>query len=251
MGTGIPFHKISATSGNLLIGVNTEVIKIEDKKEKKKVKRIVSEIAVRLLLSVVRRFPNDAIEAFHAIKDTLATLTAQRSYDQNDMAEFLDFDEVLKMIKSISGENAASEIIAIKPTGSPCLIWTQRVNIGVLSNELKGRKWIKSEREFWKLFDEDCEEGQVRWDMKYKWHLGYLLLRLKADDFIRTGTTKGHYKLAQDRIVGFKGEVLAKDDLKRLASKVKKDAKKYNDIVSPVEEIMKTIMKKMNTNRDD
>jgi hypothetical protein len=240
-GRHLPTYKISLTAGNILISSNTQIIQIKNLKEKNEVKKLVAEISLRLLLSIVRKFPEDANQVIDEIRGTLKMIAQQRSYDTKDMSEFINLNELENIIRSISGEQAASEIRIIQSGGLPRVIWMEQVDIGILSFSLKKRKWIKSKREFWKLFEEDCENSSIRFDMRYKWQMAYLIHILKREGFIRTQPTKGHFKIVQDKIIGFKDDRLPEDDLKRMATRVKKNEHKYYDIVMEVKKIMSEI----------
>lgn len=246
----LPVHLLSATSSNIMIGVNSQVILIKNKKEKKEVKKYVADISMRILLLIIKQFPEEALEIFRTVKESITAVIAQRAYDHNDAEEFFNFEEVRQMIKSVSGQQAVDEI-KTKSLEVSSIIWTERVDIGILSSILLQKKWIKSEREFWNLFDDDCKPRAVRINMKFKWHFAYLIRLLKGEDFIRMTIKKGHFKLIQSRLSGLKGESFGADEFKRLSSKVGLRPEKYKDIVDACEEIMKQLRKHLNGKKDD
>lgn len=84
---------------------------------------------------------------------------------------------------------------------------------------------------------------QVHWDMNNKYELAHLLYSLKEKDFIRIIHNKGYFTIAESHIVGNKGEVLKKNSLKKISSKINTDPTKYLDIIRQVNEVMEKLVK--------
>jgi hypothetical protein len=236
-----PVTAIATSSSNLLVSVNTRLTEISDLQEKRKIQVTVGQIGIRLLLSIVKLFPDQAVEIFDQVKQTLQHTSSLFNYDYNDIESLMSFKEFEDLIQTLTGVKQASEIIKIEPSKEKVLLWTQRVNIGVLTSELKKRNWIKSQNEFAKLFEKPDKSLKVRWDMNYKYELAHLLLELKDGDFIRP--RKGFFLIIERHIVDFDGTITPKNSLKKISSKITTDPEKYAEITKTVDEIIKPITK--------
>lgn len=236
-----PVTAIATSSSNLLVLVNTQLIKVSNQEEKRRIQTTVGQIGIRLLLSIVKVFPEQAIEIFEHVKQTLQHTSGVFNYDFNDINKLMNLDEFEGLILTLTGVKQANEIQEIDTRKKKNLIWTKRVNIGILTTELKRRKWIKSQNEFAKLFENPTENLKVRWDMSYKYELAYLLFKLKDRDFIRP--RKGFFSIIEKYVVDLNGTFISKNSLKKMSSKITTDQSKYTETIKTVEEIIQSLLK--------
>lgn len=233
-----PITTIATSGSNFLVSVNNQLIKIDNQQEKRKVQEALGQIGIRLLLSIVKLFPEQAVEIFDQVKQTLLHTSEIFNYDYADINELMKFEEYEELIQTLTGSKQARELKKIDQQ-KKVLCWTDRVNIGLLTSELKRNKWIRSQNEFAKLFEDPKNTLKVHWDMKYKYELAHLLLRLKDGDFIRP--KKGFFNLIEKYIVDFAGRSLPKNSLKKISSKITTNPSKYCEIINSIEEIMKPL----------
>lgn len=128
-----------------------------------------------------------------------------------------------------------------KNTNKGHLIWKNRINIGILTYELKKMNWIKSQNEFSNIFSPDRHNNKLHWNRNYISHLAYLIFILKEKGYIRCQNTKGHFKMIEEILVDFNNESFPKNSLVKLSSKIIRDNSKYSDIVSLIENILNVI----------
>lgn len=236
-----PVTAIATSSSNLLVSVNTQLTRISDLDEKRKIQVTVGKIGIRLLLSIVKLFPEQALEIFDQVKQALQQTSSLFNYDYNDIESLISLKEFEDLIQTLTGVKQANEITKIEPSKEKLLLWTQRINIGILTSELKKRNWIKSQHKFAKLFEKPDKSLRVRWDMNYKYELAHLLLELKDGDFIRP--RKGFFLIIERYIVDFDGTTIPKNSLKKISSKITTDPVKYAEIIKTVDELIKLISK--------
>lgn len=240
-GNGAPITAIATSSSSLLISVNNQLVLIPDLQEKRKIQTALGQIGIRLLLSIVKQFPEQAIEIFEHVKQTLQHTSSLFNYDYKDIETLMTFTEFEDLIRTLTGIKQADEISKIGVSKEKVLLWTQRVNIGVLTTELKRRGWIKTQNEFAKLFEKPSGYLIVHWDMNYKYELAHLLFKLKEDDFIRP--RKGFFSIIEKHIADFDGTLIAKNALRKMSSKITTDQAKYAEIIKTVDELIKPISK--------
>lgn len=238
---GAPISVITTTSSNFLVSVNNQVVKISDQKEKREVQEAIAQIGLRILLSIIKLFPNEASGIFEAVKQSLQMTSEIFGYEYSDINNLLHFDEFSDIVLTLSGEKFANEIHQIKRTEKATIIWTKKVQLGYLTTELKRRKWIKNQNEFSKLFGNANSKLVIHWDMKFKYELAHLLYLLAKGDFIRP--KKGVFSIPEKYIVDFSGEKLKENSLKKISSKITNDITKYADIIENVKEAINTITK--------
>lgn len=123
----------------------------------------------------------------------------------------------------------------------PYVQWTNKTHIDKLSHELKSLNWIKSQSEFVKFFDIDIENSIVRWNMKYKYELAYLIYKLKEGYFIRTINSKGYFCIVENYFVGFSGEKFKNNTLKKLNSKITTESNKYIVVIEKIDNLISNI----------
>lgn len=234
-----PVGLVTTTSSNFLVSINQQVVKVHNIEDKLKIQQAVSQIGLRVLLSIVKLFPDDATEIFEEVKQAMQITSEMFDYDYDDIQNRMKFEEFKDLTQTLTGKKCADEINS-RTTNS--LIWTNKVNLGFLTSELKKRKWIKSQNEFSKLFNKIENHLVVRWDMKYKYHLAYLLNKLKDGDYIRP--KKGFFVIAEKYIVDFSGKMITKNSLKKISSKITTEESEYLDIIKEVDGILKAIKNK-------
>jgi len=236
---GVPLTAITTTSSNFLITVNNQIVKIPNPEEKLQVQQAIAQIGLRILLSIIKLFPEEATDIFDSVKQSLEITSEIFGYNYKDIDDLLMFDEFTELTKTLTGIKFANEIQKVKTKNVDSLIWTKKVPLGYLTTELKKRKWIKSQNEFSKLFNNPSAKLKVHWDIKFKYELAHLLLRLKDEDFIRP--RKGFFKVAEKYIVDFSEHELTKNSLKKISSKISNEPSEYINIIKKVDEILKVI----------
>ncbi len=237
----VPISAIATTSSNFLISVNHQVIKISDQTEKRKIQEALAQVGIRMLLSIIKLYPDEAIEIFEVVQQSLKMTSEIFDYNYSDINDLMKFEEFTELTQTLSGKRYAEEIKEIKQTGIAAIIWTNKVPLGYLTTELKKRKWIKTQNEFSKLFINTDNNLIIHWDMKYKYELAYLLFVLAKNDLIRP--RKGIFSIPEKFIVDFSGTKLKKNSLKKISSKINTDLTEYTDVITRVEQIMKNINK--------
>lgn len=234
-----PILAISTTSSNFLVSVNNQVVKISDPKEKREVQEAIAQIGLRILLSIIKLFPDEAKAIFKAVEQTLQMTSEIFGYEYAEINNLLRFDEFSDLMQTLSGEKFANEIHEIKQTNTATIFWTKKVQLGYLTSELKKRKWIKSQSEFSRLFINSDNKLTIHWDMKYKYELAHLLYLLAKGDFIRP--KKGVFSVPEKFIVDFSGEKLKLNSLKKISSKITNDPTKYSYNIENAEQVIRTI----------
>jgi len=133
-------------------------------------------------------------------------------------------------------------------TNSPCsLQWMEGEKILYeLACMLKEKGYIKSLREFYKLFDERCPDYYTRWKAEKFALLAYLLHILHENNIFITTGNKGYFSFAEKHIVDFKGNKLKKDLLKNLCTRVKAEEIRFALVRAEVDKIIKDILNKKN-----
>lgn len=121
------------------------------------------------------------------------------------------------------------------------LKWTNKVNIGILTNDIKKRNWIKSQHEFARLFDNTDKNHKVHCNMQYKYEVSFLLFRLKEEHFFYPVYSKGYFSFAEQHIVDYSENFLPNNTLKYISSKIFNNPDKYFVIINEVENIIKEI----------
>jgi len=155
-----------------------------------------------------------------------------------------DFKKAIK----ISDKNKIPELLAEhnkclykRITNLPYLKWTKNGKLDFLTSELIKYKWIKSQSNFAKLFDNTDLNLKVYWNKKYKYELAYLLFKLKESDCYRPVNTKGYFKIAEKYIVDYSGKTFKNNALVKISSKISLNPNKYIDIIEKVDNIIKTL----------
>lgn len=238
---GAPITAITTTSSNFLVSINSQVVKISDLTEKGKIQEAIAQIGLRMLLSIIKLFPDDATDIFEAVKQSLQMTSEIFGYNYSDINDLMKFEEFTALTQTLTGKKYADELQEIQQTEIAAIIWTNKVPMGYLTTELKKRKWIKTQSEFSKLFANSDSQLQVHWDMKYKYELAQLLYVLSKGDFIRP--RKGVFSVPEKFIVDFSGTKLKTNSLKKISSKITTDPIAYTDIIDNIEQIIKIITK--------
>ncbi len=134
----------------------------------------------------------------------------------------------------------------ISPDKNPdtYLKWISKVNIGLLTYELKKRKWIKSQNEFAKLFKiKPSNDYKVHWDLSKEEELAFLLHELKRKNFFIIKGSKGFFKYIECHIVGFNEETLKMNHLKKICSEIVTDEKKHSNVKNEIDNIVRHLVK--------
>lgn len=240
--SGAPITAITTTSSNFLVFINDHVVKIKDINERRKIQETIAQIGLRMLLSIIKLFPSDAMNIFDAVKQSLQITSEIFGYNYSVINNLMRFEDFTDLAQILTGKKYADELKEIPQLEMASIIWTKKVPMGYLTSELKKRKWIKKQSEFSKLFGNSDIKLQVHWDMKYKYELARLLYVLAKGDFIRP--RKGVFSVPEKFIVDFSGEKLKSNSLKKVSSKITTDPTKYHDIIDRVEQIIKIITKR-------
>jgi len=238
---GAPITAITTTSSNFLVSVNSQVVNISDPTEKRQIQEAIAQIGLRMLLSIIKLFPDDAKDIFEAVKQSLQMTSEIFGYNYSDINDLMKFEEFTDLTQTLTGKKYADELQEIEQTEIAAIIWTNKVPMGYLTTELKKRKWIKTQSEFSKLFGNSDNKLQVHWDIKYKYELAQLLYVLAKGDFIRP--RKGVFSVPEKFIVDFSGTKLKTNSLKKISSKITTNPTTYTDIIDNIEQIIKTITK--------
>jgi hypothetical protein len=237
-----PITIISTTSSNVLVSVNSKIAIISDPTEKKQIQEATAQIGIRMLLSIVKLFPYEAKDIFEAIKESLETTSEMFGYNYTEINDLMKFEEFTELTQTLTGKKYADEIQKIHKTEIPSIIWTKKVPIDFLTNELKKRKWIKTQNEFSKLFGNSNSNLKVRWNMDYKYDLARLLYVLVKGDFIRP--KKGVFSISEKFIVDFSGAKLRANSLKKISSKITRNQAKYAEIIEMLKQTVPCIFQK-------
>ncbi|OQP67260.1 hypothetical protein A3860_02550 [Niastella vici] len=233
-----PLPILSSSASNLLVAINSKVTLITDPFEKRKIQQAVANLSVRMFASIIKLFPNDALEVLKAVQEGLQSTSSLWSYDYNDIDQLMHLSGFYEMIQSIDGSNAAKKIKKIEQGPISFLKWTKKCDTGFLTSELKEKGWIKSQNGFVKLFDNQDESLKVHWNTNYRYELARLLFMLHEKDFIRPVPSKGYFAIAERHIVDFAEKPLPKNALKKLSSKMTQEPDKYKEIISEVDELI-------------
>lgn len=238
-----PISIISSMSSSALVMLNNHVITIKDSGEKRRIQEVISQIGIRLILSIVKMFPEEAIKILEAIKSSLRNTSKLFNYDFNEVELLLGFDQVELTLNTISGKLQSQEINKIRNQKLPYIVWTKKTNVDFLLHELKIRNWIKSKNDFSKLFGNNDSDLTVSWNVKHTCELANLLYRLHRLDFIRPMGTRGYFSIAEKHIIGFSGEGIKRDSLKKLSSKMTNTPEHYATITNEINLIISQISK--------
>jgi hypothetical protein len=118
------------------------------------------------------------------------------------------------------------------------LKWNDKVHIGFLTFGIKKRKWIKSQSEFARLFDNTDIKHKMHCNIQYIYEFAYLLFRLKKENFFYTVNSKGYFNIIEQHILDYSEKSLSKNTLKYISSKTCRMPVKYHVIIKEVEEII-------------
>lgn len=153
---------VASSSSNFLVAVNTKIYKIKNQTERRQIQESVAEIGVRILLSIVKKYPDHAADLFKEIKGALMNTAELFGFNFNDIADLMKI-EYLEELATITGKQQAEEIKKIPESTIPAIIWAEVVAIDYLLSELKSRKWILSIKEFSKLFNNNDTRLRSVW----------------------------------------------------------------------------------------
>jgi hypothetical protein len=216
---GAPITIISTATSNLLISVNSQLANITDPEEKRKIEQVTASLGIRILLSVITYFPEQAEQILEAVKESLELTSELRSYKFEAIKELMNLEDLQMALQSMTGSRQAKEIRRVGQNGIPTLTWTERCHVDFLTNELKKREWIKSRSQFSKLFGNKDQGLIINWNMDHKYELARLLFKLHEDDFIRAiKTTRGLFSIAERHIRDYNNKPLTKNALKKISS---------------------------------
>lgn len=236
-----PITEIASISSSFLVAVNGEMVKMENLAEKREVEKILSEIAFRILLSIVKSFPAEGLIILQTVKKSIRSACEMLGFKYEEIEHLMAFKQAEIVFLTISGNTQANTLSSIKKKSNPYLLWTKKVPLDFLLHELSKRKWIKRKSNFAKLLDTTNNDTKIYWDFKYRAHLAYLFFRLKELDYIRPVGTKGYFSILERYIVDFSGKSLSKGSLRKLSSKVKQDSEYYALLISDIDAIIETI----------
>lgn len=236
-----PLTVIGSLSSSALTSINSKVVQIADPKEKRKVQVGISQLALRLLLTIVRQFPDEAQEIFATVSTSLEDTSEMNGYNIQDIRRLMMLGEIQELFNSINGKKQAAEISQRTPQTLPFLQWTGTVPLDLLTHELHTRKWIKSRKEFEGLFENQDPSFRLHWDFSKKASLAYLLYRLKRERLIAQNGSKGYFSIAEKYIVDFSGQPLTTNALKKLSSKIRIEYERYYIITDEVDAILKKL----------
>lgn len=127
------------------------------------------------------------------------------------------------------------------------LIWTGKGNLDFLTSELIKRRWIKSQSNFAMLFNCNNKDLKIFWRAQYKYELAYLLYKLKKEGYFRTSHTRGYFRIAERYLIDYSKNIIKKNALKQISSKISLKPEKYIDIIERVNSIVESMS--LNTNR--
>lgn len=242
-----PIAHISSVTSSILTGVNLKIVKINNANEKRKLQIRISEIGIRIILSLVHKFKQDYLIIYETIIESLETTSDALGFDYSDIKELMGFDQIEMALLTLRGDHIADEIRLIEEIELDCMIWTDKVHLDILLYEIHKKKWIKKKDNFAKLFGNTDPNLEVHWNLKCKYHLAYLLYRLnhKTEHYIiRKGTKSkkvGYFKICENYIRDFSGKKLTKNALRKNSSKINKNPEKYAVIIKDVDDIMQIL----------
>lgn len=232
---GPPISLISSISSNLLVSINRKLEPIDQVETKRTIQGHASTLAIKIILNLVQQFPKSAVKILDAVNESLQTTAELFDYDIQIIENLLPIEQFSQFAETLSaGRPEKTE------KKSPSLVWNDRVNIGLLSWELKNLNWIKTQKQFCQLF-EKAGFQDVEFDLDKKYELAYLLFRLREEQFIKTTGNRGYFSIAEKRIIGMNGETLTPNSLKKMSSKISLQNHKYRAVVEVVDQIIQNI----------
>ena len=117
-------------------------------------------------------------------------------------------------------------------------IWAEKGKLCELVDILFKKKFIKTKKEFFALFEKHSTIAKVKWNADMKYHLAYLLYRLyKEKHFIMIGN-KGYFKYAEEHFLDFNGTPFKKNALKNIKLKILNNKEDYVFICRDVDDII-------------
>lgn len=126
------------------------------------------------------------------------------------------------------------------------LLWTNKGKLDFLTAELIKLKWIKSQNNFAKLFNNKDLNLRVYWNAQYKYELAYLLFKLKEGGYFRTVNSKGYFRIAERHIIDYSEKTFKNNSLKQISSKISLEPNKYINIINIVNNVIYSMCHKSN-----
>ncbi|MEM6725247.1 MAG: hypothetical protein AAF598_14500 [Bacteroidota bacterium] len=229
---GPPISLISTISSNLLVSINHRLEAMEHLETKRTIQGHASSLAIKLLNNLVYQFPKNAVNILNTVHESLQTTAELFDFDKTHINHLLPIGQMAQLARTLSpvkGKNKNAPL--------PSLIWTDKVNIGLLTWALKDAGWIKKQQNFAKLFDSRNNE-LIQFNLYRKYELAYLLYSLRSHNYIGTSGNKGYFSIVEKRIVGFEEETLTPNALKKMSSKISRHPEKYRSVTESVAEIL-------------
>lgn len=231
----LPLIAIGSISSTFLTSVNNKVIHIADAQEKRTVQIEISKLAVRILLSIIKLFPDDVNEIVHAIKTTLQNTSFIEGYNFDDLEELV----LKELFETVGGDRQALEVNIRTKDTLPFLQWVSEKSVQFLSHELRQKGWIKDRKAFESFFENQDSSLKVHWDFRKKAELAILFYRLNEEKFITSnGVNRGHFSIPERYFVDFSGKPFKKDALKKLSSKINKHLDQNASKIREVNEVL-------------
>jgi hypothetical protein len=238
-----PLSAIGSLSSSTLTSINSKVSQIVEPVEKRRVQIAVSQLALRLLLAILKQFPDEAREIIRTVTTSLEDTSDVMGYDFKDIQQLMMLNDMMGLVDSISGKRQASEIFLKTSQTLPFLQWTGIAPLDLLTHELHYRKWIKSRKEFEGLFENQDPNFRLRWDFDRKAHLAYLLFKLKEERLITQNGGKGYFSIVEKHVVDFYGQPLKANYLKKTSSKINSEKENYPLIINEIDKIISKVRK--------
>lgn len=233
---------IGVISCCLLTRVNQNISAVKKQDQKIKIEILLTDLIFKIYIDFLNNAPFDSEKIIEEIIKSSSVTCDLFGYNFNTFKKLIDF---YKFSSILNAPNKTIYLNALSDIGrKKCkLIWNGKGRLEELIYQLQKRKLIKTKSAFFNLFlDDHAENILVKWDFERKGHLAHLLHQLYAKDLIRLISCKGYFVYAERHFIGFDGEVLKKDSLKKLSSSMNVEPLKYMDIINEVAAVIKSII---------
>lgn len=225
----------------LLTRINNNISTIKKQGLKLKIELLLTDLTLKIytdFLGITPLAPDEIIKEIIKSSSVTCNLFGYGFNVFKQLIDFYNFNAVINYTNK-SGYFKHSPTVNRKKCK---LIWNGKGRLEELIYQLQKRKLIKNKLNFFNLFlDDHAENILVKWDFERKWHLAYMLHQLYIKDLIRLVSCKGYFVYAEMHFIGFDGQVLKKDSLKRLSSSINTDPLKYANIINEVDDIIRAV----------